>query len=96
VSRNGGRKLLYSPQYIAGFARAYREARRDLDDMHHKHLTEMAALRRELDSARAEFEELRDAVLSRQRAEQELTGLYRERAIQRAQAVERDPAQPLQ
>jgi len=59
VSRNGGRKLLYSPQYIAGFARAYREARRDLDDMHAKQLREMAQLRRELDETRAEFDELK-------------------------------------
>jgi hypothetical protein len=38
----------------------------------------------------------RGAVLSRQRAEQELAGLYRERAIQQARATERDPAAPLQ
>jgi hypothetical protein len=38
----------------------------------------------------------RGAVLSRQRAEQELAGLYRERAIQQARAAERDPAAPLQ
>jgi len=34
--------------------------------------------------------------LARQRAEAELTELYRERDIQRARAAERDPAAPLQ
>jgi len=36
--------------------------------------------------------ELRAAVRARQRAEAELASLYRERAIQRARAAERDPA----
>jgi len=35
--------------------------------------------------------ELRAAVLARQQAEAELAGLYRERAIARARAAERDP-----
>jgi hypothetical protein len=40
--------------------------------------------------------ELKAVVLARQHAETELAALYRERAIQRAQAAERDPAAPLQ
>jgi hypothetical protein len=43
-----------------------------------------------------ELRELKAVVLARQHAEAELAALYRERAIQRAQAVERDPAAPLQ
>jgi len=40
--------------------------------------------------------ELKAVVLARQHAETELAALYRERAIQRAKAAERDPAAPLQ
>jgi hypothetical protein len=40
---------------------------------------------------RAAYAELRAAVLARQHAEAELRELYRERAIARARAVERDP-----
>jgi hypothetical protein len=40
--------------------------------------------------------ELKAIVLARQHAEAELAALYRERAIQRAKAAERDPAAPLQ
>jgi len=38
---------------------------------------------------------LRAAVLARQKAEAELRELYRERAIQRARAAERDASTPL-
>jgi len=94
--RNNGRRTLYSPQYVLGFANALAEARADLREMHVKHLGEMADLRRELDQARGDLAELRDVVLSRQRAEQELASFYRERAIARARAAQRDPALPLQ
>jgi hypothetical protein len=40
---------------------------------------------------RAALDELRAAVRARQHAEAELAGLYRERAIARARAAERDP-----
>jgi len=40
--------------------------------------------------------ELKAVVLARQHAVAELAALYRERAIQCAQAAERDPAAPLQ
>jgi hypothetical protein len=52
-------------------------------------------LRKELDECRAALNELRAASLARQRAEVEFAGLYREPAIARARAVERDPRQPL-
>jgi chromosome segregation ATPase len=51
---------------------------------------------RELQDVTSAFRELRMAVLARQHAERELASLYREREIARAQAAERDPAQPLQ
>jgi len=44
----------------------------------------------------AEVRQLKVMVLARQHAEAELAALYRERAIQRAKAAERDPAAPLQ
>jgi hypothetical protein len=56
---------------------------------------EMGHLERELAECRREFDELRAAVLRRNRLDAELIGLYRERSIQRAQATERDPALPL-
>ena len=40
---------------------------------------------------RAAFADLRAAVLARQRADDALAGLYRERAIPRAGAIERAP-----
>jgi hypothetical protein len=40
---------------------------------------------------RATLQELRAATLARQHAQAELTSLYRERAIARARAAERDP-----
>jgi hypothetical protein len=39
---------------------------------------------------------LRATVLARQKAQDELAGLYRERSIQRARAAERDFSMPLQ
>jgi hypothetical protein len=90
-----GRRVFSSPQYLQGFRNALRQARNDLRDLHWKHLYEMADLRRELDETRAALNELRAATLGRQHAEAELRGLYRERAIQRARAAERDPAAAL-
>jgi hypothetical protein len=93
---HNGRRILYHPQYVRGFANALREARNDLHDMHFKHLCELADLRCELDECRAALNELRAATLARQHAEAELASLHRERAIARARAAERDPAVPLQ
>ena len=91
-----GRRVLYTADYIQGYRNALRQAREDLQDMHFKHLCDMANLHRELDKARAEFNELRAVVLARQRADSELATLYREAAIVRARAAERDPSVPLQ
>jgi hypothetical protein len=91
--------VLYTPQFVAGFAHALREARADLHDQHFKHLCELADLQRELEALRAEvaqLRELRAAVLARQHADAELAGLYRERSIQQALAATRDESKPLQ
>ena len=55
----------------------------------------MAQTRKSLDEVREALRELQAAVLARQKAEAE-PALYRERAIARARAAERDPAAPLQ
>jgi chromosome segregation ATPase len=47
--------------------------------------------RQSLDEVRSALQELRAAVLARQKAEDALRELYRERAIARARASERDP-----
>ena len=57
---------------------------------------ELAQTRKSLDEVREALRELQAAVLARQKAEAELAALYRERAIARARAAERDPAAPLQ
>jgi len=90
------RRLLYTAQYVAGFRNALQQAPEELHDMHFKHLCELADLRRELEETRAALAELRAAVRARAAADQELAELHREREIQRAQKVERDPALPLQ
>jgi hypothetical protein len=90
------RRVLYSPAYVEGYRRALVEAHADLADLSFKHACHHADLMRELDKCRAELDELRAAVLRRNRLDEELVGLYRERDIERARAAERDPAQPLQ
>jgi hypothetical protein len=50
----------------------------------------LASTKQELDEVRSILRELKAAVLARQNAETELRSLYREREIQRAQAVQRD------
>jgi len=52
---------------------------------------ELAETRRERDDMHAALRELRAASLARMKAEAELAAVYRERAIQRARAAERDP-----
>src|SRR5262245_47339959 len=54
-------------------------------------LEALAEVRRERDEFRAALAELRAAVTARWEAEARLANLYRERAIARAIAVERDP-----
>jgi hypothetical protein len=46
---------------------------------------------RQLDEIRAEFAELKAVVLERNKAQDYVAELHRERAIQRARAAERDP-----
>jgi hypothetical protein len=71
---HNGRRVLYRPDYVRGFANALREARSDLHDMHFKHVCE-------LDEARAALRDLQAAVQARWEAEARLAELYRERAI---------------
>jgi hypothetical protein len=90
-------RIVYSPQYVKGFADALREARNDLQDMHFKHLCQLAKLRNELEEVKQAYAELREIVHDAcHNAEQGLTKLYRERAIAVAKAVERDGSTSLQ
>ena len=57
--------------------------------------SERVALLQERNELRAVLRELQAAVQARWAAEERLADLYRERAIVRARAAERDPAQPL-
>jgi hypothetical protein len=94
MSRNG--RVLSHPDAVRRFMA---QARADLHTQHFAHLCELADLRREVDAMRAELatlRELRATVLARQKAEAELAALYRERAIARARAAERDFSMPLQ
>jgi hypothetical protein len=93
---HNGRRVLYPPGYVIGFAHALRQARCDLAELHDRHLAEMDNLNRELDACRREFDELRAMVLARHRLDAELVGLYRERELQRATRAQRDPSQRLQ
>jgi len=82
------RRVLYTEARVrAMFARM----RDDLHELAARHASEVAALRAELDEVRALYDELRAATFARQRAEAELASLYRERAIRRARAAEREP-----
>ena len=82
------RRVLVHPDRVRAM---FPKMRDELHDMYSKHLRELADLRRELDKARADLDKLRAAVRARQQAQDELSGLYRARAIQQAQAAERDP-----
>jgi hypothetical protein len=50
--QHNGRRLLYSPQFVRGFAVALREAKADLHKMHFKHLCELADLKKEIGELR--------------------------------------------
>jgi hypothetical protein len=58
-------------------------------------VAERDQLRAERDEALARLTELQNAVTARWQAEAELRALYRERDLQRAMRMERDPATPL-
>jgi hypothetical protein len=100
------RRLVVHPQhtaYVAGYARAVRDLRGELYAQSFETLTELKVLRREFvelrqahDAAVQAMREMQAAALARAQAHDTLVGLYRERAIQRAHAAERDPALPLQ
>jgi hypothetical protein len=78
------RRLLFTEERVrAIFARL----RDEMHEQHFRHLCEMADLRKELDQARDEFEQLRDAVLKRQAAEAEVAMLKRTRAIVEGEMV---------
>jgi hypothetical protein len=92
MSRSG-RKVVYTEERVrAMFARM----RGELQAQHFRHLCAMSDLHRELAQTRAEFEQLKATVRTRQNAEAECRRLYRERDIARAQAAERNPVTPLQ
>jgi hypothetical protein len=80
--------VLYHPDAVR---RLVAGMRADMHAAHYETLTELNVLRRELAECRAALDELRAPTLARQKAEAELASLYRERSIQRARAVERDP-----
>jgi len=95
MSRSG-RKVVYTEERVRAL---FSRMRSDLAAQHFAHLCELADVRKEVDAMRAELatlRELRATVLARQKAQDELTGLYRERSIQRARAAERDFSMPLQ
>ena len=69
------------------FARSWQFARTQYAAV----VTELAEVKRERDEFRAALAELRAAVTARWEAEARLAELYRERALARVRAVERDP-----
>lgn len=81
VYRNG-RRLLLNP-YRLGYVQALTEARAEL-------LQVNAELQAELAEVQQELNELKAMVRRRNQADAELASLYRERTIERAQAVERE------
>jgi hypothetical protein len=68
------------------------EVKRERDDLRRQYDWLLAELR----DLSGELRELRLAVTARQRAEDELAALHRERELMRALSAERDPALPLQ
>jgi len=97
------RHLLYDERCVRLLFAKLRDELREMDErrvaelraMGEKHVAELTRVRAELDAVRAAFDELRSISLARQKAEVELASLYRERAIARARAAERDITQPL-
>jgi hypothetical protein len=73
------RRRLVRPWYAARFRKVLAECRADLDEQHFQHLCELAELRKELDTVRAQYEALRGAVLEREQAEANLELLKRDR-----------------
>jgi hypothetical protein len=90
--QRSGRPLLYSPQFVAGFASALREARTDLHEMRLRHLCELAELQGEVAALR-EVVLMVIGILSQQ-TEVDLAKLQRELETVFAR-FERDPARRL-
>ena len=90
--QHNGRRLLYSSQFVRGFAVALREAKADLHKMHFKHLCELADLKKEI----GELREVMLLVTStlRQQSEADVATLRRQLETALAR-IERDPAKPL-
>jgi hypothetical protein len=79
MSRN---RLLYDPRnmaFAAGYRAALDYARRDLNEMHARHVREMDDLREQFNRAQAEFLALRRAALVREKVEGDLALLQRDR-----------------
>jgi hypothetical protein len=72
------RRRLIRPGYAA-LCKVLSECRVDLHEQHFQHLCELADLRKELDTVRAQYEALRGAVLEREKAEANLALLQRDR-----------------
>lgn len=93
---NGRRCIIHAwhsaREQFAALAAERDQLRRELDELKRQ----FDWMLHELQSVTEEFRALRMAVLARQKAEHELAELYRQREIAQAQAVERDPALPLQ
>ena len=87
-----GRRLLVNSERVEVIRIALRAARADLDEMHARHLRELAGLRHEVN-------ELRDVVqlvvsILRQQAKTDVASLRRQLEVALAR-LERDPAAPL-
>jgi hypothetical protein len=89
---DNGRRILYSPQFVDGFRVALREAKADLQEMHFRHLCELAELRREVGELRSILQDVIWA--SREKADADVAGLRHELETALAR-LERNPNKPL-
>ena len=86
--QHNGRRLLYSSQFVRGFAVALREAKADLHKMHFKHLCELADLKKEIGELRSIFHDVVRCL--RTQAETDVATL-RQRLETALARIERDP-----
>jgi len=95
------RKLVVDPRcsaYIEGYRTAMRQARAELAQSHFKTLTELSALRREVEELRALHIKSTEAMRQAQAAAlatAQARAEHRERELTRAWSVERDLGQPV-
>jgi len=92
-------RKLYTDEAVR---RVFGKLRSEMQELGAKHLGEVVRLRariialeHEIDELRTSLRALRAARAAIVGAQAELVSLHRERSIQRAQASERDPFQPL-